>query len=84
MRARKEMLRRQFRPHPLKTAMLTKLVFRCPNTGMNVQQLLEPQPLAGDNDSFAAIHCPACARIHLVNRKTMKLLARENDRRVSQ
>ena len=61
--------------------MLTNLVFRCPNTGMNVQQLLEQQR-DGDNDSFAAVHCPACTRIHLVNRKTMKLLERESDRRL--
>lgn len=57
--------------------MPVNLVFRCPNTGMNVQHLVEHEA-DGGSDSFTPVRCPACVRIHFVNRKTMKLLGRDN------
>ncbi|MBI5260708.1 MAG: hypothetical protein HY852_02680 [Bradyrhizobium sp.] len=51
--------------------MLANIVFRCPNTGINVQHPVEHQE-DGSSDSFAPVQCPACVRLHFVNRKTMK------------
>ena len=57
--------------------MVANLLFRCPNTGINVQHPVEVEP-EGTNDSFAPVQCPACIRLHFVNRKTMKLLGRND------
>lgn len=53
--------------------MVANLVFRCPNTGINVQHAVEHEP-GETSDGFAAVYCPACVRLHFVNRRTMKLL----------
>jgi hypothetical protein len=51
------------------------LIFRCPVFKENVQHWLDDDddPPA-DGESYEAITCPACARLHFVNRKTSKLL----------
>ena len=52
---------------------MSNTMFRCPNTGMNVQHLAtEPleQNAVGD---VTVVHCPACARIHLINAATGEL-----------
>ena len=49
------------------------IIFRCPQTGLNVQHLLEAA-LEGEKDTYRSIHCPACTRLHFVNRQTGKLL----------
>jgi hypothetical protein len=36
---------------------------------MNVQHYLEP-----GSEGYDAVHCPACARLHFVDRKTRTLL----------
>ncbi|MBR0733272.1 hypothetical protein JQ595_31440 [Bradyrhizobium japonicum] len=51
---------------------MSNVLFRCPNTGMNVQQLLGDSSEKSD-DVVAVVHCPACARIHLVNVATGEL-----------
>lgn len=58
---------------------MTSVMFRCPNTGMNVQQWIEDQPEPA-RDAFASIKCPACGRIHFINRLTHKLLGHESAR----
>jgi len=51
-----------------------KLIFRCARTGMNVQiEMPEPAP-AEPPHSYESVTCPACTRIHLVNKATGKLL----------
>ncbi len=54
-------------------------MFRCPNTGMNVQQLVEDDPDPA-HDVFVSVKCPACGRIHFVNLLTHKLLGHESTR----
>ncbi len=52
---------------------MVNVIFRCPNTGMNVQHSLDERPDAGA-DEVVAVHCPACARIHLFNVAEQRLL----------
>ena len=49
------------------------IVFKCPQTGMNVQHRLTAEPTDGA-DTHVSVVCPACTRLHLINRSTGKLL----------
>lgn len=51
-----------------------KLIFRCVQTGMNVQVWLPDEEPTNGTDSYESVKCPACARLHLVNRITGKIL----------
>jgi len=58
---------------------MARIVFTCPATDLNVQHWLdedekEPPP---DEDMYEAISCPACTKLHFVNRKTGQLLGHE-------
>lgn len=48
-------------------------LFRCPNTGLNVQHFVGESPSEKDG-AVVAVNCPACARIHLLNAATGELL----------
>jgi predicted nucleic acid-binding Zn ribbon protein len=50
-------------------------LYRCPNTGKNVQGWIADDPATFSDDSYQAVTCLACTRIHLVNPKTGKLAA---------
>jgi hypothetical protein len=58
---------------------MAHVVFTCPETDRNVHHWLdasderEPPP----EDKYDAVSCPACLRLHFVNRKTGKLLGHE-------
>ena len=56
---------------------MTKVVFRCPGRGAYVQQWVEEEPGAA-GDSFVVVNCPACAKIHLIDRQTHKLLGQRD------
>ena len=45
-------------------------LYRCPNTGKNVQGWIADDPAAYSEHRYEAVSCLACARIHLVNPKT--------------
>ena len=51
---------------------MSHVLFRCPNTGMNVQYPLGDSSEEAD-EVVAVVHCSACARIHLVNVATGEL-----------
>jgi len=53
-------------------------VFRCPATGLNVQHQLDDDPDISDNE-YEGIMCPSCTKMHLLNRKTGKLLGQGDD-----
>jgi len=53
---------------------MANLIFRCTQTGMNVQVWLPDEAPAERGDSYEAVTCPACARVHLVNKTTGKTL----------
>lgn len=46
--------------------MVDLIVFRCPQTGMNVQTHLEKQQRQ-EALSFASFACPACTRLHFID-----------------
>ena len=57
---------------------MVPVIFTCPATSMNVQQWLVDEPNARD-DEYEVITCPACAGLHLLNRKTGKLLRQDDE-----
>ena len=48
--------------------------FRCPYTGMNISRPFPIDP-AADPAVYEAVQCPACGRLHLINKLTGKLLS---------
>jgi len=52
------------------------IVFRCPNTGINVQTDLEKQQ-AVERRSLKAFTCPACTRLHFINLATGRPMSPE-------
>ncbi len=52
---------------------MPNILFRCPNTGMNVQHFVDESSSAKADGAVAVVHCPACAKIHLVNPATGEL-----------
>lgn len=54
---------------------MAKLIFRCVQTGMNVQVWLPETEPTDQTDSYEAVVCPACTRLHLVNKITGKMLS---------
>jgi hypothetical protein len=56
---------------------MANFVFRCPVTDLNVQHQLDDDPDVSENE-YEAITCPACARLHLLNRKTGKVLGQDD------
>jgi hypothetical protein len=53
---------------------MESLVFRCTQTRTDVQLWLPKSTQLERADSYEAVTCPVCARVHLVNRKTSKML----------
>ena len=56
--------------------MADLIVFRCPQTGMNVQTHLEKQqrPEGRSVQSFA---CPACTRLHFIDLVSGQAMSRD-------
>jgi hypothetical protein len=57
--------------------MAAVFLYRCPNTGLNVQGRIEGEPTDRETDLYEAVTCTACARVHLVNPKTGRLFGEE-------
>jgi hypothetical protein len=62
------------RRQPLQAQTMAKLIFRCVQTGMNVQVWLPDSEPTDQADSYETVTCPACTRLHLVNKSTGKIL----------
>jgi hypothetical protein len=54
-------------------------LYRCPNTGMNVQGWVADDPAARDRDSYEAVTCHACRAVHLVDPLTGKVAGHADD-----
>jgi hypothetical protein len=63
------------RPPPLQYQPMAKLIFRCTRTALNVQVWLPDEAPTDRADSYEAVTCPACTRLHLVNKTTGKMLS---------
>ena len=48
-------------------------IFKCPSTGLNVQTWMDDEDGPAETE-FEGMTCPACTRLHFINRKTGKLL----------
>ena len=60
---------------------MNQVVFRCPQTGMNVQhRLTEGVPQDDPQSSYETVVCQACSRIHFINRANGKLLGEQHPR----
>jgi hypothetical protein len=55
------------------TRRMTASFFTCPITDLNVQHWLDDNENVPDTE-YEAVTCQACTRIHLINRKTGRLL----------
>lgn len=53
------------------------IIFTCPTTGQLVQHWLDRRDQALPNDHEMVV-CPACVKIHFVNRQTGKLLGHKD------
>lgn len=54
-------------------AMAQPIVFKCPQTGMNVQHWLADAP-DDAKGRHSSVTCPACAKLHFIHNSTGKLL----------
>ncbi len=54
---------------------MATIIYRCPNTGLNVQGWFADDPTRADvDDSYEAVLCTACTKLHLINPKTGRTL----------
>jgi hypothetical protein len=53
---------------------MENLVFHCIQTGADVQVWLTEASTPDDEDSYEAVTCLACGRMHLVNKWTGRML----------
>jgi hypothetical protein len=60
----------------IRTVEIANFAFTCPTTGFDVQRELDDDPDISDNE-YEAITCLACAALHLVNRKTGRVLGQD-------
>jgi hypothetical protein len=59
---------------------MSSLIYQCPVTGFKVQGwVAEEVPATDAEDVFLPMTCAACARTHLVNVVTGRVLAYNND-----
>ena len=54
--------------------MADLIMFRCPQTGLEVQTLLHKQGMDAVARSYEAVSCPACTRLHFIDKSTGKAL----------
>lgn len=50
------------------------IIFKCPQTGMNVQHWLDEVTANKSGDVYKSVNCPACTLAHFIHRETGKLL----------
>jgi hypothetical protein len=58
---------------------MVAFVYRCPRTGLNVQGWIADDSTEGEAESYEAVTCTACTRVHLVNPKTGLVLGADKD-----
>ena len=53
------------------------IIYKCPQTGMNVQYWLEDVLEDHAGDGYESVDCPACTLAHFIHRDTGKLLGED-------
>ncbi len=59
---------------------MAAIVFICPTTDLGVQHWLDEDEDISENE-YEVITCPACANLHLIDRRTGKPLVKRESRR---
>jgi len=54
-------------------------LYRCPNTGLNVQGWVADDPTESGSEQFEPVTCLICTRVHLINPKTGKVLGEDEE-----
>jgi len=62
---------------PVDNDWMSKLLFKCPVTGMSIQHWLDGDDPSEPGERYQSIVCPACARLHFINRKTGRVLGQK-------
>ena len=57
--------------------MADLIIFRCPQTGMDVETLLHKQEHEEARPYYVAVTCPACTRLHFLDKSTGIALGRD-------
>jgi hypothetical protein len=58
---------------------MPSFIYRCPPTGLNVQGWVADDPNEDEAETYEAVTCMACTRVHLVNPKTGKVLGADDE-----
>jgi hypothetical protein len=53
---------------------MTVFIYRCPNTGQQMQCWTDDPPVADDLEAYQLVKCIACSRVHWVNPRTGRVL----------
>jgi hypothetical protein len=53
---------------------MTTFVYRCPNTGLNIQGWVADDPTEDETERFEPVTCLICTQVHMVNPKTGRVL----------
>jgi hypothetical protein len=53
---------------------MANIVFKCPSTSFNVQHWIDDKDDDESDGCYESVACPACMKVHFINRKTGKLL----------
>ncbi|WP_454633738.1 hypothetical protein [Bradyrhizobium cenepequi] len=57
---------------------MSTITFRCPSTRQYVQQIVADETDA-ERNAYMLVNCPACGKVHFLNRSTHKLLGHERE-----
>jgi hypothetical protein len=58
---------------------MAPFLYRCPNTGLNVQGWVADDPTERDKETYETVTCTACTRLHVVNPSTGRVLGTGGD-----
>ena len=59
---------------------MATIIYRCPTTGLNVQGWFADDPGRADaDDTYEAVLCTACTKLHLINPKTGRVLGDDRE-----
>ena len=59
---------------------MSTFLYRCPNTGRQVQAWTDDPPVAADPEAYQSVKCIACSRLHWVNQAVCLSLQVSMDR----
>jgi hypothetical protein len=60
------------------TVQIANFLFRCPATGFEIQYDLDDDPDIPENE-YEAVRCVACTALHLINRRTGKVMGQDSE-----